>query len=313
MMRILVTGVTGQVGGALVAALRPAGVVMAADRAALDLARPEEIAATLGRLAPELIINPAAYTAVDRAEDERDLAFRVNGEAPGIIARWAAARAVPIIHFSTDYVFDGSGARPWREDDRTGPLSAYGASKLAGEEAVRAAGGAHLIIRTSWVYAAKRANFLRSIARLARERPELRVVADQFGAPTSARLIAAAVAGIVGKGGAIKGGASNGGAPLAERFAASGGLVNVAASGVTSWHGFAAAIVEGLKRRGVALAAENVVPIRTGDYPTKARRPANSRFDLSRLSRVFGIETPAWDVALAPELDRLADELAHSP
>jgi dTDP-4-dehydrorhamnose reductase len=186
-------------------------------------------------------------------------------------------------------------------------LSAYGASKLAGEEAVRAAGGAHLIIRTSWVYGATGANFLRSIARLARERRELRIVADQFGAPTSARLIAAAVAGIIGKGRA------KGGAPLAERFAASGGLVNVAACGVTSWHGFAAAIVEGLKRRGVALAAENVVPIRTEDYPTKARRPANSRFDLARLSRVFGIETPPWDAALATELDRLADELANSP
>jgi dTDP-4-dehydrorhamnose reductase len=274
--------------------------VVAADRTALDLARPVEIAAALDRLAPELIINPAAYTAVDRAEDEPDLAFRVNGEAPGIIARWAAARAVPLIHFSTDYVFDGSGAQPWREDDRPRPLSTYGASKLAGEEAVRAAGGAHLIIRTSWVYAAKGTNFLRSIARLAKERRELRVVADQFGAPTSAQLIAAAVAGIVGEGGAA----------LAQRLAAADGVVNVAASGVTTWHSFAAAIVEGLKRRGVTLAVESVVPIRTEDYPTRARRPANSRFDLARLARVFGIETPAWDAALAIELDRLVRELA---
>ena len=260
---------------------------------------PAAIAGRLDELAPDLIINPAAYTAVDRAEDERELAFRINAEAPGAIARWAAARGVPLIHFSTDYVFDGSGERPWREDDRTGPLSAYGASKLAGEDAVRAAGGMHLIIRTSWVYAAKGANFLRTIVRLAAERKELRIVADQYGAPTSAEVIADAVAGIV----------AAGGPPLAERFAAAGGLVNVATSGVTSWHGFAVAIVDGLKARGVPLAVGDVVPIRTEDYPTKAKRPANSRLDLSRLKRVFGIETPAWDAALTVELDRLGAEL----
>jgi dTDP-4-dehydrorhamnose reductase len=301
-MRILVTGVTGQVGGALIEALRPAGSIVAADRAALDLARAEQIPAALGGIAPDLIVNPAAYTAVDRAEDERDLAFRVNGEAPGAMASWAAGRGVPLIHFSTDYVFDGSGRRPWREDDRAGPLSVYGASKLAGEDAVRAAGGPHLIIRTSWVYAAKGANFLRTIARLAQERTELRIVADQFGAPTSARLIAGAVAGII----------ETSGAALAERFAAAGGLVNLAASGETSWHGFAAEIVDGLKARGVALAANTIVPIATADYPTKAKRPANSRFDLTRLRQVFGMELPGWNKALATELDRVADELARS-
>src|SRR6516162_9694539 len=148
-MRILVTGVTGQVGGALVERLRSLGSIVAADRAMLDLARPDEIPSALDRIEPDLIINPAAYTAVDRAEDEADLAFRVNAEAPGAIARWAAGRGVPLIHFSTDYVFDGAGFRPWREGDPTGPLCVYGASKLAGEEAVRASGGAHLVIRTS--------------------------------------------------------------------------------------------------------------------------------------------------------------------
>jgi dTDP-4-dehydrorhamnose reductase len=300
MTRILVTGATGQVGGALVEALPE--TVMAADRAVLDLAKPEMIAAALDHLAPELIINPAAYTAVDRAEDERDLAFRINADAPGVIAGWAAAYGVPLIHFSTDYVFDGSGTRPWREDDLTGPLSVYGASKLAGEDAVRASGAPHLIVRTSWVYAARGKNFLRTVARLAREQRELRIVADQCGAPTSARLIATTVARMIA-----------GGAPLTQRFAAAGGCINLAASGVTSWHGFASAIVAGLRARGTALAVETVVPIATADFPTKARRPANSRFDLTRLAQVFGIETPAWDAALVPELDQLTAEPGSAP
>ncbi len=302
-MRILVTGVTGQVGGALVSRLAGEGSarpqVVAATREVLDLSEPAAIADLLDQLAPDLIVNPAAYTAVDRAEDEKERAFRVNAEAPGVIARWAAARGVPLVHFSTDYVFDGSGERPWREDDPTGPLSAYGASKLAGEDAVRAAGGVHLVVRTSWVYAAKGANFLRTIARLAAERRELRIVADQFGAPTSAAVIADAVAGIL----------APGGASLAHLFAAANGLVHMAAAGETSWHGFAVAIVAGLKTRGVPLAVENVVPIRTEDYPTKAKRPANSRLDLGRLKRVFGIKTRSWDAALTPELDRLSAEL----
>jgi len=323
--RILVTGVTGQVGGALVEALRPRGLVIPADRAQIDLSRPHEIAAALDALAPDLIINPAAYTAVDRAEDERELAFRANGEAPGVIARWAADRVnvVPLVHFSTDYVFDGSGTRPWREDDPTGPLSVYGASKLAGEQAVRAAGGVHLIIRTSWVYAATGANFLRTIGRLARERTELRIVADQIGAPTSARLIAQAVAQIIRSSGAggdrrtraedveaiISADDHDGGALLAERFAAAGGCVHLAAAGETSWHGLASAIVAGLQARSVPLAVKQVTPISTADYPTRARRPANSRFDLTRLSRFFHVEPATWEQALSTELDQLAREL----
>lgn len=305
-MLVLVTGVTGQVGGALLKVLGPdvlgpAGVIVAAGRDRLDLAQPDLIAAALDRIGPDLIINPAAYTAVDRAEDETELAFRVNASGAGAIARWGADRGVPFIHFSTDYVFDGAGTRAWREDDSTSPLSTYGASKLAGEEAVRSAGGPHLIVRTSWVYAARGANFLRTIARLAKERSELRIVADQVGAPTSARLIAATVASIL----------DAGVAPLVDRFAASGGVVNVAASGETSWHGFAVAIVDGLKARGVPLAVENIVPIATEDYPTKAKRPANSRLDLTRLRQVFGIDPPKWEQALGVELDLLAGELIH--
>lgn len=301
-MRVLVTGVTGQVGGALRDSLTTIGAVYAADRGALDLARPGAIAFALDRIRPDLIVNAAAYTAVDRAEDEKGLAYRVNAEAPGTMAQWAAGHGVPLVHFSTDYVFDGTGSRPWREDDRPNPLSIYGASKLAGEEAVRAAGARHLIIRTQWVYAARGKNFLRTIARLAAERKELRIVADQHGAPTPARLIADVVARLLAPGSKT----------LTGRFTAAGGLLNVAASGETTWHGFAVAIVAGLKARGVKLAVEDVRPIATADYPTKATRPLNSRFDLTRLREQCGIVPRQWDDALAVELDALAADISAS-
>jgi dTDP-4-dehydrorhamnose reductase len=298
-MRVLVTGVTGQVGGALKYTLAKIGSVCAADRGLLDLSRPGEIAAALERIRPDLIVNAGAYTAVDRAEDEKDLAHVVNAEAPGAIARWAAGHGVPLVHFSTDYVFDGSGTRPWREDDRPNPLSVYGASKLAGEDAVRTAGGPHLIIRTQWVYAASGKNFLRTIARAAADRKVLRIVNDQYGAPTSARLIADIVAQLLAPGSGT----------LAARFAAANGLLNVAASGDTTWHGFAVAIVQGLKVRGVNLAVEDVRSITTAEYPTKARRPLNSRLDLTRLRELFGIIPQPWDDALAVEIDALAREI----
>ncbi len=298
-MRILLTGVSGQVGGALQAPLRALGSVVAADRSQLDLALPGTIAAALDRLAPDLIINPAAYTAVDLAEDERELAFRINAEAPAAIATWAARHDVPVIHFSTDYLFDGSGAMPWRETDTPAPLSVYGASKLAGERALHEAGGRHLIVRTSWVYAAQGRNFLRTIARLAAERRELKIVADQYGAPTSARIIADAVLSILRK--EVSG--------TGKPFARDGGAVNVSAAGETNWHGFASEIVAGLKQRGVPVAVEQVIPIQAADYPTKATRPHNSRLDHSRLNAVFGVVMPTWQQALAVELDQLAPEL----
>ena len=180
-MLVMVTGGSGQVGSALLKVLRPLGPVLAPSRSELDLAQPEQITSVLDRICPELIVNAAAYTAVDRAEDERDMAFRVNANAPGTIARWAAGRHVPIIHFSTDYVFDGSSNRQWGEDDESNPLSIYGESKLAGDHAVQAAAGPHLIVRTSWVYAARGTNFLRTILRLAKEREELRIVSDGIG------------------------------------------------------------------------------------------------------------------------------------
>lgn len=309
-MRILLTGTGGQIGGALQPLLAGHGTIMAPARAEFDLSKPEGLVAELDRLRPDLIINPAAYTAVDRAEDARELAFLINARGPGVIAQWAAEHRVPLVHFSTDYVFDGSGTTPWCEDSPTGPLSVYGASKLAGDTAIRAAGGPHLIARTSWIYAAKGVNFLRTIVRLARERKELRIVADQVGAPTTARTIANAVARIVLPN------RSN----LNELFACSGGVVNLVCTGETSWHGFASAIVAGLRLRGLQFAVEAIVPIATADLPTRAVRPGNSRLDLSRLNRDFGVITPIWQDALSLELDDLVarhgepacDEAAHA-
>jgi dTDP-4-dehydrorhamnose reductase len=299
-MRILVTGVSGQVGGALVPRLKPFATVIPHDEFSIDFTRLDLIPAALDRDAPDLIINPAAYTAVDKAEDEPELAMRINAEAPAVIARWAAGRGVPLIHFSTDYVYDGHGEKPWREDNAPHPLGVYGKTKLAGEDAVRAAGGSFLIFRTCWVYAAQGKNFMRTIARLAAGRKELRIVGDQIGAPTSAALIADAVAKIV----------SGGLDRLRERAALANGLVHICGTGETSWHGFTCAIVEGLKQRGVPLAADKIVAIRTAEYPTRATRPLNSRLDLSRLQTVFGVVPLHWRDALSPELDQLAKELA---
>lgn len=294
-MRILLTGVTGQVGSALCVPLSKFATVLQADRGQLDLSRPATLPGALDRLKPDLIVNPAAYTAVDLAEDERELAFRVNSDAPAAMAQWAARHDVPLLHFSTDYVFDGSGEAAWREDDLPAPLSVYGSSKLAGERAIIDAGGRHLIVRTSWVYAAQGKNFLRTMARLAGERKELRIVADQFGAPTSARLIADAVVKI------LRGEWRDSG----DLFNHEGGLINISASGATSWHGFADAILAGLKRRGVKLETEQLVAIATSEYPTKAARPKNSRLDHQRLNDRYGIVMPSWRAALALELDEL--------
>jgi dTDP-4-dehydrorhamnose reductase len=299
-MRILVTGVTGQVGGALVARLQGSGTVLAADRSILDLTRPDAIAGILDRLEPSVIVNPAAYTAVDKAEDEPDLAMAVNAKAPAAIAQWAAGRGVPLVHFSTDYVFSGSGERPWREDDEPQPLGVYGASKLAGENEIRAAGGDFLILRTSWVYAAQGKNFPRTIARLAQERKELSIVADQIGAPTSAGLLADAVAGII----------AGGHEDLRKSCSQASGLVHFAASGEASWHGFASAIVDGLRARGRVLAVERLVPIPSEEYPTRAKRPLNSRLDLGRWGAVFKQTPPPWQTVLAAVLDEIAKEVA---
>lgn len=307
-MRILLTGVTGQVGQALRHRLQGLGTLLIADRSMLDLSRPDRIATALDHHAPDFIINPAAYTAVDQAEDEIDLTYRVNAEAPQALARWAARRGVPIVHFSTDYVFDGSGDRPFRETDAAGPLSVYGASKLAGENAVRDAGGAFLIVRTSWVFAASGRNFLTTMARLARERQQLRVVVDQVGAPTSARAIALGLSSILidraaGDRIALR-------PDLIRQFGEANGVVHVTTKGETSWHGFACAIVQGLRNRGASLAVDEIVAIESKDFPVKATRPSNSRLSLNRLESVFGVEMPNWQDALAFELDEFVRSAA---
>ncbi|MGY8637589.1 dTDP-4-dehydrorhamnose reductase [Bradyrhizobium sp. 14AA] len=294
-MKILLTGAGGQVGGALLRLLQDRANIVAPTREAFDLSQPAGLAEKLDSIAPDLIINPAAYTAVDRAEDEREAAFRVNAESPGVIAQWAARRRVPLVHFSTDYVFDGSGDRPWREDSAPRPLSVYGESKLAGDQAIAGAGGPHLIARTSWVYAATGANFLKTIVRLAGEREELRIVADQIGAPTTADAIARAMIAML----------QPAGEDVAAMFGRRGGLVNLVCAGETSWHGFATAIVSGLKSRGSAFAVKQIVPIASSEFPVKAKRPSNSRLDLSRLRERFDIVMPTWQEALDRELDAL--------
>ncbi len=286
-MRILITGVTGQVGAALVPRLSPFGTIISADRSLIDMTKPGEIAARLDELAPDIIVNPAAYTAVDKAEDERDLAFLVNEAAPLAVARWAANQQVPLIHFSTDYVFDGSGTMPWKETDTPSPLSVYGASKLAGEIAIQSVGGPHLIARTSWVYAPAGANFFRTIVRLAKEREELRIVADQFGAPTPAAIIADTIAAMFADARGVS-----------DVIARAGGLVHLTASDSTSWHGFATAIVEGLQAGDVPLKVARIMPIATTEYPVKAQRPLNSRLDLTKLSHLLGKSTPHWSKGL---------------
>jgi dTDP-4-dehydrorhamnose reductase len=294
-VQILITGVTGQVGSAAVRRFAGLGAIIAADRATLDLSRPEEIGDTLDALRPDLIINPAAYTAVDRAEEEPDLAFLVNTAGPEALAKWSSAHDVPLVHLSTDYVFDGQGNAPWSEEASPQPLGVYGASKLAGEQAIRAAGGPHLIVRTSWVYSAQGANFLRTIARLARERTELRIVDDQVGAPSSAAFIVDALARII--------------EPrkddLQGAFERAQGLVHLAAGGATSWYGFAQKIVEGLTQRSVPIVTQRIFPIPSAEYPTRAVRPLNSRLDLTRLREAFGVIPPSWQECLDAELNNL--------
>ncbi len=295
-MHFLVTGISGQIGSEAAQSFARLGNVIAADRNVLDLSQPHMLSARLDELKPDVIVNAAAYTTVDRAEDERELAFTVNAESPGIMAQWAAAHGAPFVHLSTDYVFDGSGEMPWREDDVAAPLSVYGASKFAGEQRIRAAAGHHLIVRTSWIYAAHGANFLRTISRLAREKEELKIVADQIGAPTSAAFVATRLTKIV----------QANMEDLPAAFSRCGGVLHMAATGHTSWHGFASTIVEGLRQRGVILAVRRILPIPSEAYPTKAVRPRNSRLDLTRLRECFEIRPPSWQALLEPEIDGLA-------
>ncbi|HEX8363213.1 MAG TPA: dTDP-4-dehydrorhamnose reductase [Longimicrobium sp.] len=282
--RILLTGGTGQVGWELARALAPMGEVLAPGRAALDLADPAAIRRAFRDAAPALVVNAGAHTAVDRAESEPELAHALNATAPGVLAGEAARTGVPMVHFSTDYVFDGSKGAPYGEDDPTRPLGVYGATKRQGEEAVGAAGGMHLVLRTSWVYGTRGHNFMLTILRMARERDELRVVSDQVGAPTWSRMLAEATAAILAP---FRAGA--GWAIPPEKC----GVYHLAARGETSWHGFAEAILAADPARAEQR-CRRVVAISSEEYPTPAPRPRYSVLATERAETAFGVELPHW-------------------
>lgn len=283
-MTILVFGKTGQLARELQALAPVMAPLIALSRGESDLAVPGACAAAIEHYAPDAVINAAAYTAVDRAEDEEELATQINGAAPAEMARACAARDVPLVHLSTDYVFDGSGNKPWRPDDLVAPISAYGRSKLASEQGIKAAGGRYAILRTSWVFSAHGQNFVKTMLRLGRERDQLRVVADQIGGPTPAAAIARASLAIATQ--------------LADDPAKSG-TYHFAGAPDTSWADFARAIFAQAR-----LACE-VQDIGTSNYPTPARRPANSRLDCSATESVFGIKSPDWQGGLATVLQEL--------
>jgi dTDP-4-dehydrorhamnose reductase len=297
-MRILLLGGNGQVGTECRRSLAPLGDLFVATRngqmqdgtpcEAADFDRPDTLADLIARIAPDIVVNAVAYTAVDRAEGDSEAAFRANAEAPRRIADACAGRDALLLHYSTDYVFDGRGKRPYREDDPTAPLGVYGASKLAGEQAVRDSGARHMIFRTAWVYAAHGSNFLRTMLRLAAERDELRVVADQVGSPTSAAMIADASAHV-----------------LRQQFVRSD-TWHLTATGETSWFGFAEAIIDGAHARGMIGQRPRIVPITTADYPTPATRPAYSVLDTTALQRDFDLRLPSWQDGLGSVLGDIA-------
>lgn len=301
-MRFLVLGASGQVGFELARALGPIGAVVTATRDGgdghlrADLARPESLASALDEARADIVVNAAAYTAVDRAEDEPELADRINHRAVAEIGAWAARNGAGVVQYSTDYVFDGSATRPYHEDDATAPLGVYGRTKLDGEHALRASGARHLILRTAWVYAARGHNFLLTMLRLSAERDELRVVDDQIGAPTPAHLIAQTTASVLQSWHAM----------LETRDARFDGVHHLVAGGQCSWHAFATAILRGAAERGLIARVPRIVPIATPEYPTRARRPSYSVLNCERLEAAFGLQLPPWEAGLAAVLDELA-------
>jgi dTDP-4-dehydrorhamnose reductase len=294
-MTILLFGANGQVGWELQRTMSPLGPVRAMERADVDLADRDAVIRAVRESAPSLIVNAAAYTAVDKAEEEEALARAINADAPAVLAAEAKRLGIGLVHYSTDYVFAGAGGRPAREDDPVAPLNVYGRTKLEGEQAIRASGCAHLIFRTSWVYSTRGRNFLLTVKRLAGELEELRIVADQTGAPTWARGIAEATALVLARCGAPR---------ITEELADKGGLYHLTAAGETSWHGFAEAIVEWMRGTGQSVKCRGVMPIGTADYPTPAKRPAYSVLDCSLLRETFGISLPDWRDQLGLCLER---------
>jgi len=289
-MKLLLLGAGGQVGWELQRSLAPLGELVALDHDSTeyhaDFSRPELLAETVIQVRPDVIVNAAAHTAVDKAESEPELARKLNALAPAVIAQAADRLGALMVHYSTDYVFDGSGIRPWREDDPTGPLSVYGRTKLEGEQLVAANCERHLIFRTSWVYAARGANFAKTMLRLAKERDRLTVIDDQFGAPTGAELLADVTAHVIRE---------------ALRDRSKHGLYHLVASGDTTWHGYARFVLEQAQAAGVELKTPPaaVEPVPTSAFPTPARRPHNSRLDTSKLRAAFGLALPDWRLGVA--------------
>jgi len=296
-MKILLLGKNGQVGWELQRSLSLLGEVVALDfdspgPLTADFSLPESLAATVRAVSPQIIVNSAAHTAVDKAESEPDLARAINATSPGILAREAATLGAWLVHYSTDYVFDGSGSKPWVENSPAGPLSMYGKTKLEGEELIRESGCKHLIFRTSWVYAARGGNFAKTMLRLAKERDRLTVIDDQVGAPTGADLLADLTA-------------------LALHSALSKpevtGTYHAVASGETSWHGYATHVIETARRAGVEIkvAKQSIERVPTSAFPTPAKRPHNSRLNTDKLRATFGVNLPAWQVGV----DRMLTEV----
>lgn len=292
---ILILGGSGQVGMELRHSLAPWGTVEAPPRAALELTDLAAVDDYLDSRSPGLIVNAAAWTGVDAAEAEPDVAFRLNAELPACLARKARARGIVLMHYSSDYVYPGTGHQARHEDSPAGPLSVYGESKLAGDAAIQSSGARHLIFRTSWIYSPRGRNFLKTMLRLGREREALQVVADQIGAPTPARLIAETSAQAWGR---------------LRQGRLAPGLYHLAARGETSWHGFATEIFRLARERGMSLAIDRgtLNAIATRDYPTPATRPLNSRLDTRRLEQGLGMRLPTWQAQLAPTLDELLSQ-----
>ena len=296
-MKILLFGKNGQVGWELQRSLAPLGELVALDfdspgPLTADFSHPELLAATVRAVAPDVIVNAAAHTAVDKAESEPELAKTVNAAAPGVLAREAVKSGAWLLHYSTDYVFDGSGTQPWREDSPTGPLNIYGRTKLEGEEFIRASGCKHFILRTSWVYGARGGNFAKTMLKLAQERDRLAVINDQFGAPTGADLLADLTAHLVR--------ASRDNSEVS-------GTYHAAAAGETNWHGYATHVIEFARALGVTLKvpAGSIESVTTSAFPTPARRPHNSRLDTRRLCAAFGFRLPDWRTGI----DRMMNEV----
>ncbi len=315
MRRIVLLAPNGQVGFELQRSLAPLGQLFCLSRADVDFRDSAATSAQVLALQPDLIVNAAAWTAVDKAETEQDAAYLLNAVLPGALAAIARQLNCWLVHYSTDYVYPGTGEQPWREDDVTAPLSVYGASKLAGDLAIQQSGARHLIFRTSWVYAARGNNFMKTMLKLAAQRESLSVVADQFGAPTPARLIASVTALALQQVLApSKANDGHIGDKSSDKSSDKSGVYHLAAAGYTNWYQFADAIFTMARHAGVPLALQEqqFSAITTAQYPTPAQRPANSRLDLSKLEQTFGLSLPDWHSQLAQTFHEYRDAVLSS-